>query len=398
MVGLLKRLAVAWRRGGSRHRPDASPAGRFSRGAIDHVVLLDGTMGSLASSNITSIGLLFRYLRNHVPRASLYYGKGLQYREWRDFRDVWLGWGVDAQILRAYGWLAMRYRPGDRIFLIGYSRGAFAVRSLAGLIERVGLLRAEEATERNVNQAWRHYEGAVPAEAFRTAHCHEAAPIEMVGVFDTVAALGVQLPLMWMFSANRYEFHDHHLGAGVRHGFQALALHETRSVLEPLIWDCEGTGAERIEQVWFRGCHADIGGQLGAFEPARPLANIPLVWMLDRAEGLGLALPPGWRADFVTDPTAPSVGSWSSWGKFFLFRAPRVVGRDASERIHETAFVVPREWWLTIRPWLAAKAPAIARPRSAGSERLSHDEAGGGADGIEPPVGNSPDLAARHSG
>lgn len=398
MVGLIKRLVVAWRRRSARRKPDASPAGRSTRGPVNHVVLLDGTMGALKPAKLTTIGLLFRYMRMRVPRASLYYGKGLQYREWRDFRDVWLGWGVDAQILRAYGWLAMRYRPGDRIFLLGYSRGAFAARSLAGLIDRVGLLRAEEATERNVVLAWRHYEGAIAPDAFRHAHCHEATPIEMVGVFDTVAALGVQIPFFWMFAANHYQFHDHHLGPSVRHGFQALALHETRSILEPLVWDCAGTEAERIEQVWFRGCHADIGGQLSGHEGARPLANIPLVWMLDRAEGLGLDLPPGWRADFVTDPTAPSVGSWSSWGKFFLFRAPRVIGRDPSERIHETAFVVPREWWLTIRPWLAARVPAIARLRRPASVRLAHDEAGGGANGVEPPVESAADLAARNSG
>ncbi len=399
MVGLFKRLIAAWRRRTAPASPDSGPARRPERGAVDHVVLLDGTMGALwggtfggaalASARLTSIGILYRYLRRRVPRASLYYGQGLQFREWRDWRDVWLGWGVEAQICRAYGWLAMRYQPGDRIFLIGYSRGAFAARSLAGLIDRVGLLRADAATERNVMLAWRHYQSEVSPEAFRHAHCHPSTPIEMVGVFDTVAALGVQLPLLWMLSASRTRFHDHRLGGSVRHGFQALALHETRAVLEPMIWDCEGTGAERIEQVWFRGCHGDIGGQLSGQEAARPLANIPLVWMMAQAEALGLALPPGWREDFPADPTAPSVGNWRGWGRFFVLRAPRVVGRDASERIHETAFVVPREWWLTIRPRLTGAQA------SAGG---AHDETGGGAKGIDPPVLHAADLAARDPG
>ena len=95
--------------------------------------------------------------------------------------------------------------------------------------------------------------------------------------------------------------------------------------------------AGHLEQVWFRGTHGDIGGQLGGFEAARPLANLSLVWMLKRAEACGLPLPEGWKARFFTDATAPSVGTWRSWGKLFLQRGPRVVGQDRSERIHESA-------------------------------------------------------------
>lgn len=398
MRGLIERLVAFARHHLHRRQPEAAPPAPRTRGPVDHVLLLDGTLGALDPARITSIGLIWRFLRRRVPRASIYYGKGLQFREWRDLTDVWFGWGVNAQIRRAYGWLAMRYRPGDRIFVIGYSRGAFAARSLAGMIERVGLLRPEEATERNVTLAWRHYEGVLSPEAFRHAHCHAETAIEMVGAFDTVRALGVQFPLLWMLSEPRYRFHDHRLGPSVRHGFHALALHETRSVLEPLLWASENTGAARIEQVWFRGCHGDIGGQLGVFEASRPLANIPLVWMLHRAAELGLALPAGWEDAFPTDPLAPSVGSWSSWGKLFWLRAPRVIGRDPSESVHDTAFIAGREWWLTIRPWLAEKGARIRRLGQRRSVRLAHDEAGGGADGIEPVVVHAADLAPRDPG
>lgn len=357
----------------------APPAPRAPRASVDHVVLLDGTQGSLRPGEETSVGRLYHLLRGSNQRASVYYGRGLQWREWRHLSDVMLGWGVDRQILRAYGWLATRYRPGDRIFLIGYSRGAFAARSLAGIIDRVGLVRPDCATERNVRLAWRYYEATEPrpvAQIFRRRFCHAAAPIEMVGVFDTVMALGLQLPLLWMLSEPRYRFHDHRLGRSVNHGYQALALDESRSVLEPLIWDSEGTGASRIEQVWFRGCHGDIGGQIGHFEPARPLANIPLVWMLERAEGCGLALPEDWREQFVCDPAAPSIGSWRGWGKVFFLRAPRVVGRDRSERIHESAVGARRNWRLIVRPWLARQ------DRRAELIRIAHDEAGRRSGGI----------------
>ena len=92
-----------------------------------------------------------------------------------------------------------------------------------------------------------------------------------------------------------------------------------------------------VEQVWYRGAHGDIGGQLSGFEAARPLSNIPLVWMLERAESCGLSLPPGWRVRFPRDAEAPSVGTWRNWGKTFLLRRARVVGADDSETLHPTA-------------------------------------------------------------
>ena len=89
-----------------------------------------------------------------------------------------------------------------------------------------------------------------------------------------------------------------------------------------------------MEQVWFRGSHSDIGGQLSGFEAARPLANIPMVWMLERAEACGLPLPESWHDRYVRDVTAPSVGTVRGWGKFFLARRRRVIGADPSERLH----------------------------------------------------------------
>jgi hypothetical protein len=140
-----------------------------------------------------------------------------------------------------------------------------------------------------------------------------------------------------MFTRDPHAFHNHNLGRTIRHGFHALALNETRIAYAPVLWECPADWTGNIEQVWFRGAHGDIGGQLGGQESARPLANIPLVWMLDRAEALGLALPEGWRARFPFDPQAPMVGTWRGWGKAFLLRRRRVIGRDRSERLHPTA-------------------------------------------------------------
>lgn len=328
------------------------------RGSLSHVIILDGTMSSLAPGYETNAGLTYRLCREMGARVSVYYEGGVQWCNWRATPDVMTGRGINRQIRRAYGYLASRYRPGDRIFLLGYSRGAFAVRSLAGVIDLVGLLRAECATERNILTAYRHYEinaGGVHARAFARAHCHDAVTIEMVGVWDTVKALGLRLPLVWHWADLPHAFHSHELGRNIRNGFHALALDETREVFEPILWACPPHWQGQVEQVWFRGSHGDIGGQLGGYEAARPLANLPLVWMLENAEGCGLPLPEGWRARFFTDPGAPSVGTWGGWGKIFLIRKARVVGRDRSERVHESALPAARP---------GPAAPAAAPPQA----------------------------------
>lgn len=307
------------------------------------VVLLDGTMSSVESGRETNIGLIYKLLKDLPPseRPLIYYEGGIQWETWRDMSDVVQGRGLNRQIQRAYGFLASRYRPGDRIVLMGFSRGAFAVRSLAGVIDRIGLLRQRFATERHIQVLYRHYREdphGPAAKAFARRFCYLATGIEMVGVFDTVKALGLRLPLLWRLTEGSHAFHSEHLGNHIRHGFHALALNERRAVFTPVLWETPpGWDKARCKQVWFRGSHGDIGGQIIDCPDARGLSNIPLVWMLENMESLGIRLPDGWRDRFPCDPDAPSCGSWRGWSKLFLIRHARVVGTDPSESIHPTA-------------------------------------------------------------
>ncbi|MGH1414263.1 MAG: DUF2235 domain-containing protein [Pelagimonas sp.] len=308
------------------------------RGARDHVIILDGTASTLKPGQETNAGLTFRLLKAH-GQASLYYEAGIQWRDWKNTHEVVLGRGINRQICRAYGYLASRYRPGDRIFLLGFSRGAYAVRSLAGVIDQVGLLRAEHATERNIRQIYRLYRYAPngeSADAFAGLYCHREAPIEMVGVWDTVKALGLRLPFLWRFRTQHHAFHNHELGDSIRHGFQALALDETRMAFAPVLWTCRPDYVGHVEQVWFRGTHGDIGGMIGPNKASRPLSNIPLSWMIEKLETCGLDVPSDWRGRFVCDRGAPSVGTWQGFGKLFLLRRRRRVGEDPSESLHDT--------------------------------------------------------------
>ncbi|MCR9127721.1 MAG: DUF2235 domain-containing protein [Rhodobacteraceae bacterium] len=307
------------------------------RGAQTHVIILDGTMSSLRPGHETNAGLTYRLMSEMGDAVSVYYEAGVQWTDWRSTLNVMMGVGINRQIRRAYGFLAARYRPGDRIYLMGFSRGAYAVRSLAGVIDRVGLLRAEHVTARNIETAYLHYRenpSGPAASAFARVHCHDPVQIEMIGVWDTVKALGLRLPLLWKLTESRHGFHNHHLGRNVRNGFHALALDETRDVYAPVLWDRPENWEGRLEQVWFRGTHGDVGGQLSGFHAARPLANIPLVWMLDRAESCGLPLPDNWRDRFVCDLNAPSMGLWMGWAKIFLLRHRRTWGTTASERLY----------------------------------------------------------------
>ena len=341
-----------WLRLGPRLETSAA---QVTRGAVDHVVILDGTMSTLEPGRESNAGLLYKLLCEVAPqkRLSLRYEAGIQWQSWTSTRDVIEGRGINRQIRDAYGFIASRYRPGDRIFLFGYSRGAYAVRSLAGFIDGVGLLRPEHATVRNIRGLYRGYQAGTLSgtlRSFADRRCHAHVEIEAVGVWDTVKALGFRAPVVWRWSEAAHEFHNHNLGAAIRHGFHALARDETREAFAPVLWTTDTGWDGDMEQVWFRGAHGDVGGQLSGFHRARPLANIPLVWMLERAERCGLPLPKGWAARFPTDPAAPSVGTWRGWGKLFVARRRRVIGADPSESLHPTALVHT--------PDLAAGSPA----------------------------------------
>ncbi|WP_420862631.1 DUF2235 domain-containing protein [Algirhabdus cladophorae] len=302
------------------------------------MVILDGTLSSLETGSETNAGLIFKLLED-VPQSSVYYEEGLQWTSFRSGWGVMVGTGINRQIQRAYLWLAQRYRPGDKIILVGYSRGAYAVRSLAGAIDRVGLLRADHANEDLMAQVYGFYREApdsAEAETFAQTYCHAETPIEAVAVFDTVKALGLMLPVFGKWSQRRHAFHNHTLGDSIQHGFHALALHETRRAYAPVLWKCPTTWNGRMEQVWFRGNHGTVGGHLKGFDAARPLSNIPLVWMLRHLAKCGLSLPADWQDRYPTDPLAPATGYLALWKVLFFAHRKRKVGQCRSESIHPT--------------------------------------------------------------
>jgi len=263
-------------------RARAEETTQRKRGSATHVIILDGTMSSLSAGRETNAGQTFKLLQEagHHANLTVYYEAGIQWRDWSGTWGVMTGKGINKQIERAYGVLASRYRDGDEVIFIGYSRGAYAVRSLAGVIDMVGLLKPNHANVRNVRQAYRHYKTGARTQMavrFRERYCHDDVEIEAVAVWDTVKALGLRVPVVWRWAQSQHAYHNHRLGDHVRNGFHALALDETREAYAPVMWTTPAGFDGQIEQVWFRGTHADIGGQVGDFPAARGLSHIPLV-------------------------------------------------------------------------------------------------------------------------
>ncbi len=113
-------------------------------GPRTHVFIIDGTLSNISDGQETNAGLLYKLLREGGARMdqTVGYDPGIQWGGFRKWLNVAAGLTINQSIEAGYAALASRYEPGDRILLFGYSRGAYAVRSLAGFIGRIGLLRS----------------------------------------------------------------------------------------------------------------------------------------------------------------------------------------------------------------------------------------------------------------
>jgi uncharacterized protein (DUF2235 family) len=204
-----------------------------------------------------------------------------------------IGLGVDDNIRSAYMFIAQNYVPGDEIFVFGFSRGAYTARSLAGLISACGILTRQKLGD--LPFAWKYYRSELPFQAHHSPQdflakyktdSHSDAKIKFLGVWDTVGALGVPASLFAGGNARQFAFHNTSPCAAMEHGCHALAIDEHRHDFAPTLWTEPAPAGVEIEQVWFAGAHADVGGGY----VTRALADIPLVWMAKKAESDGLAL------------------------------------------------------------------------------------------------------------
>jgi uncharacterized protein (DUF2235 family) len=231
------------------------------------------------------------------PVQALFYEPGVGTRPDDRVLGGAFGLGLSQNVRNGYRFLAERYQSGDKIFLFGFSRGAYTARSLAGLVHNCGILKKENADR--VDEAFAFYRdrtshtrpSALGSQLFRRMYSHPDDTIHFIGVWDTVGALGIPDDIPgWDDFFKRmtnwqelWGFHDTQLGPHVTTACHALAIDEQRPPFKPTLWTSAKPG-QTLEQVWFAGVHSEIGGG----SASASLSDIALLWMVKRARECGL--------------------------------------------------------------------------------------------------------------
>jgi len=248
-------------------------------------------------SNVALVALAVAERDRAGIEQSLFYNKGVGTGMDLRYLGGAFGLGLSTHIKDCYLFLVDNWEPGDEIFLFGFSRGAYTARSLAGLVRNSGILRPRHRSR--VSDAFDLYRrrddpsapNGTEAELFRRMYS-EVARIKLIGVWDTVGALGIPngipwLPVTWLQFLNRkWQFHDVKLSSYVDNAFQALAVDERRPQFSATLWEQqEHSEGQLMEQVWFAGTHSNVGGGYAD----RGLSDLALSWMKTKAEATGLA-------------------------------------------------------------------------------------------------------------
>jgi uncharacterized protein (DUF2235 family) len=243
-----------------------------------------------------------------------------------------VGAGLIERIVRGYTFVSRNYVAGDRIFIIGFSRGAYTARALAGLIAAKGLIDAtkndltKEDAYRLGSAVWYAYrKSAVQANsawfgrleeiAFDLPHFMSRppgddqlidAPIEAVAVWDTVGALGIPLFTVKAARIDAFQFADRRLNAKVARGLHAISVDERRADFTPTLWDAD----PRVTQVLFPGAHADVGGGYPPEVNQSSLSDCALVWMTAELQALGVRFSAAPAYVAAPNPAAFSHEPW----------------------------------------------------------------------------------------
>ena len=284
--------------------------------AKDIVILLDGTSNQI-STRRTNILRLYGCLKKsneqlvyYDPGVGTLASKGVWARSRQKFSEFWgmaTGQGIDKNVKEAYRFLVENYNKGeteeerDRIWVFGFSRGAYTARMLAGFIWNLGLIE-----KRNLNlldyvyRAYKRIGEKEDDDAFKEVRLYERIlatdrpPIRFLGLFDSVSSV-IEPGAGFLPKLKSHASTSKNPGVeSIRH---AVALHDRRRMFNATLWP-EGqhyrpnpfvkdqNTAQDLKEVWFTGAHGDVGG--GLPEEKSALAKIPLIWMIDESRALGL--------------------------------------------------------------------------------------------------------------
>ena len=282
------------------------------------VLLLDGTSNEI-KTNRSNILRLYGTLKKsedqlvyYDPGVGTLGGDGAWSRIWRKTVEIWgmaTGWGLDQNVKEAYRFLIENYDDGkrsdgpdedrDRIYIFGFSRGAYSARILAGFIHAFGLV--EPRGMNLIDYAYRAYKRINDRKegTFDEIRLYERIlrpdkpPIQCLGLFDTVAS--VIESGRFGFRLKKHAFTKTNTSVvSIRH---AVAIDERRTMFRPQLWpldvsflrnrfDPNDATPQDAKEVWFAGVHGDVGG--GYPEAQSSLAKLPLHWMIEQTQAEGL--------------------------------------------------------------------------------------------------------------
>jgi len=268
------------------------------------VVCCDGTwnrpdqtkQGLAAPTNVAKIALALADADDAGNPQVLHYEAGVGTRRGERFVGGVFGIGLSRNVQDCYRFVVDNYEPGDKLYFLGFSRGAYTARSTVGLVRNAGILRPEHRNR--IKQAYALYRNperdsepsGITAELFRRSYSHSEIYFDFVGVWDTVGALGIPIDGFrppWL--SRLWTFHDTTLSRYVRNAYHAIAIDERRRPFRPTLWvQQDDAKNQTLEQVWFSGAHCDVGG--GYRDPG--LSEIPLLWMTEKARSCGLVYKP----------------------------------------------------------------------------------------------------------
>ena len=253
------------------------------------IICCDGTSNDFGQRN-SNVPKLFSLLKKDKEKQVVYYDTGVGTTSTYDaFNPITrklqyglgngFGYGLSKNIKDAYLFLMKVYEKGDRIYMFGFSRGAYTVRAIAGLVTTCGLLHPN--SQNLIPEALRiYFDRENPSTEDFKATFGRNCPIHFLGLWDTVTSVG------WIYNPLRLQATTHNDGVdNVRH---AISLDERRAFFRQNLWGKKQKESQDVKQVWFAGVHSDIGGSYLREESG--LSNISLEWMLVEAMEKGLLI------------------------------------------------------------------------------------------------------------
>ena len=287
----------------------------------DIIICCDGTANSAEAKNPTNIVKIYNLAKD--VNSVVYYDPGVStikikgpFSWLKDKLQYAFGYGLTENIKEAYSYIQKNYEEGDRIFLFGFSRGAYTVRSLANLVYNCGLCHESKDIDEAI-RIYKHIKNFQEEAEFKKTHSRHVN-IEFIGVFDTVASLG------YLYGK---KYFDANLNPGIKNACHALAIDEKRKrSFKPELWDNSFLPEQSVQQVWFVGAHSDVGG---GYDDSG-LSDITLKWIIDKAEAVNMKFDKSKLTNIKPDYMAvPHVET-------LLINGPRIILKKAL--IHESVF------------------------------------------------------------